>query len=143
MLSKEPSGLCEERVVDGIVIFRACSFGINKVLGDSGSVSDAAKGLISLPSVGAGEGDPDGEVALLARDCGRDESKEVDEELVLSDGMWRLDGGLELGEAAGSTMIGFKSWLSTAIAMVFEVGAQDSQLNVRERQHLNCGLRNS
>ena len=86
-----------------------------------------------MPSVGAGEGDPDGEVALLARDCGRDESKEVDEELVLSDGIRRLDGGLELGEAAGSTMIGFNSWLSTAMTMVLEVGAQDSQLIEHER----------
>lgn len=67
---------------------RACSFGINGLLGGSGSVSDAAKGLnLYSPSVGAGEGDPDAEVALLARDCGRDESKEVDEELVLSDGI--------------------------------------------------------
>ena len=74
--------------MDGVVIFRACSFGINGLLGGSGSVSDATKGFKSyLPSVGAGEGDPDGEVALVARDCGRDESKEVDEELVLSDGI--------------------------------------------------------
>ena len=69
-------------------MFRACSFGSNELLGGSSSVSDAAKGLKSyLPSVGAGEGDPDGEVALLARDCGRDESKEVDEELALSVGI--------------------------------------------------------
>ena len=69
-------------------MFRACSFGINGLLGGSGSVSDLAKGLsLYSLSVGAGEGDPDGEVALLARDCGRDESEEVDEELVLSDGI--------------------------------------------------------
>ena len=74
-----------------------------------------------MSSVGAGEGEPDGEVALLARDCGRDESKEVDEELALSDGIRRLEGGLELGEAGGSTMMGFASWLSTAIAMVLKV----------------------
>ena len=58
-------------------------------------------------SLVAGGGDPDGEVALLPRDCGRDESKELDEELALSDGARSLGGVPALDEAAGSMIVGF------------------------------------
>ena len=40
---------------------------------------------------------------------------------MLNDGIRRLEGGLELGVAVGSTMIGFESGVSTAIAMDLEV----------------------
>ena len=54
--------------------------------GAGGSGSRAAGGAKPESSceqalLGTGEDEPDGVVALLPRDCGRDESKEVDEEL--------------------------------------------------------------
>lgn len=67
------------------------------------------------------EEDSDGEVALLPRDCGgRDDSKEVEEGLVLSDGLRRPNVVSALDKAAGSMMTGFALWFSSAIAMFFE-----------------------
>ena len=62
--------------------------------------------LVSSTSLGVGKGDSEGDVALLARECGRDESKELEEELVLNDGLRSL-GGVPGVESTGSTMIGF------------------------------------
>lgn len=72
-------------------------------------------------SFGHGEGGSVGEVALLPRDCGRDESKEVDEELVLSDGIRSFEGVPGFDETAGSIMTGFVVWFSAAIALVFNI----------------------
>ena len=111
-LYEDPSTLCESPIVEEEVIFRARSCGSNGFVGGSDSASGMVGGLILVSSygwtpLGVGKGDSDGEVALLPRDCGRDESKELDEELVLSDGTGSLDGVLGLGGAAGSMMIGF------------------------------------
>ena len=90
-------------------MLRACSSGMNGFVGGSDSASGVTGGLmmVSSTSLGVGKGDSEGDVALLARECGRDESKELDEELVLSDGMRNLGGVPELDESAGSTMVGF------------------------------------
>lgn len=63
-----------------------------------------------------GEDDSDGEVTLLPRDCGRDDSKEVEEELVLSDGVRSPGVVPTMDEAAGSTMTGFALRISPAIS---------------------------
>lgn len=58
--------------------------------------------------LGLGGEESDGEVALLPRECGREYSKELDEELVLSDGARSLGGGdSSSDEATGSMMVGF------------------------------------
>ena len=93
-------------------MFIACSFGIDERVGDSGSAPGVVGSLkvvcsYGSTSLGVTEGDSHGEVALLPRDCGRDDSKELDEELLLSDGVRRFKRGPGLGEAAGSIMIGF------------------------------------
>ena len=67
-----------------------------------------------------GEGGSVGEVALLPRDCGRDESKEVVEELVLSDGTRSFEGVPVFDETAGSIMTGFVVWFSAAISFGFQ-----------------------
>lgn len=96
-------------------------------LGGRGSTSEGVCGLRLEGSCdGTGDEDSDAEVALLPRDCGRDDSKELDEELVLSDGLRRRGGVPESGEAVGSTMIGFALRFSTAIA-------QDSQPKTKDR----------
>lgn len=64
----------------------------------------------------AGEEDSDGEVTLLPRDCGRDDSKEAEEELVSSDGVRSPAVVPALDEAAGSTMTGFAWRLFSGIA---------------------------
>lgn len=98
--------------MDEVPLFRGPPSGESVLLRGSGSRSGEVGGLMLVTSYGstslvAGGGDPDGEVALLPRDCGRDESKELDEELVLSDGA-RSPGGVPvLDEAAGSTIVGF------------------------------------
>lgn len=75
----------------------------------------------SSTSFGHGEGGSVGEVALLPRDCGRDESKEADEEPVLRDGIRSLDGVPGFDETAGSIMRGFVVWFWGAIALGFNV----------------------
>ena len=67
----------------------------------------------------AGEDDSDGEVTLLPRDCGRDDSKEVEEELVSSVGVSSPGVVPAMDEAAGSTMTGFALRISSAIATFF------------------------
>ena len=54
--------------------------------------------LVSSTSLGVGKGDPEGDVALLAREWGRDESKELDEELVLNDGLAASQGWSPLAQ---------------------------------------------
>ena len=91
---------------------RVRSFRVDALLGGGDSASSVVGGLMLVNSYGspplrAGEGYSDSDVALLPRDCGRDESKEADEELVGSGGVRRPDRGPAVGEAVGSTMTGF------------------------------------
>ena len=84
MLCQEPSALCKGRVVVESVILRTCSFDTNGFVGGSGPASGVPVGLmwVSSTSLGVGKGDSEGDVAVLARDCGREESKELDEKLL-------------------------------------------------------------
>lgn len=122
LLSEELCALSEFTVVDKVP---GRSFGKSVLVRGSGSKSSGVGGLRLVGSDGStslipGEEDSDGVVALLSRDCGRDDSKEVEEELVLSDGL-RSPGDVSgLDEAAGSIMTGFALWFSAAIAMLFE-----------------------
>ena len=112
LLCEEPSALSGGLFVDDIVVCLACSLDKSWLVGGSDSSFGVTGSLmlVSATSLESGEGDSNVEVALLARDRDRDDSKELDEELVLSEGVRSPDGvpGLdELDEAAGSTMIGF------------------------------------
>ena len=109
LLWEELSALSEDAVVDAVLPFQDPSFGESVLLGGRSSRSGGVGALMLVFSYGstcfvAGEEDPVGEVSLLPRDFGRDDSKEVDEELVSSDGA-RSPGVLD--EAAGSMMIRF------------------------------------
>lgn len=91
--------------------------------------------LYGSTSFGHGEGGSVGEVALLPRDCGRDESKKVDEELVLNDGIRSLDGVPGFDETAGSIMSGLVVWFSTAIALNFNVESKTRNSKQEDGRH--------
>ena len=110
---EELCALSEGTVIDAVLPFRDRSFDESVLLGGRSSRSRGVGGLILFISYGSTflvlgeEEDSDGEVALLPRDCGRDDSKEVEEGLELSDG-GRSHGVVPaLGKAAGSMMTGF------------------------------------
>ena len=85
----------------GLAVFEVGNSGFG---GFGGEMSESS---CESPFSGLGGEDSDGEVALLPRDCGREDSKELDEELVLSDGARCLGRDSSSDEATGSMMIGF------------------------------------
>ena len=109
-----PYTLPEGNSRDEVVLFRDRSLSKGRLFGGNGSKSGAVRGLLLASSCNstplmAGEETSDGDVALLPRDCGRDDAEVSDEELVLSDGARSLGGVPRLADAAGSTIIGFAS----------------------------------
>ena len=87
MLLEEHAALSEGAVVDEIPLFAGRSSGENVLFSGRGSVSEGVGGLTLVSSsdstfLVAGDRDSDAEVALLPRDWGREESKELDEEVV-------------------------------------------------------------
>ena len=108
----ELSAPSEGTVVDAVLPFQDGSFGESVLLRGRSSTSGGVGALILSMSYGstclvAAEEGSDGEVALLPRDCGLDDSKEEEEGLVLSDGVRSPGVVPALDKAAGSTMTGF------------------------------------
>ena len=124
---EELCALTEDTIVDAVLPLRDRSFGESVLLRGRSSRSGGVGALILFISsastclmAGEEEEDSDDVVALLPRDCGRDDSREEEEGLVFSDGVRSPGVVSALGKAAGSMITGFALLFSSAIAILFE-----------------------